>query len=131
TVALIVIVEEVAPGARLPAEHVVGWLVSPGTPAWQLALGIETLVIETPAGTVSVITTLVAVDGPELWTLSVQLIDVPATTVAGPFLVSARSDSAVTLRLTSAWLLVASGSGVSLRTEATSSMFWPSIAVIV
>src|SRR6266849_6982328 len=92
---------------------------------------METLLIETPVGTVSEIWTLVAADGPALLTLSVQLIGMPATTVAGPFLVSARSASAVTVRLTSAWLLVASGSGVSLRADAMSSMFCPCVAVIV
>src|SRR5215469_4192672 len=132
-VAVTVIVDDVAPLARVPALQTVGCAGFPAVPDEQVPPVIDTPVIVTPAGTSSVMTTLVAADGPVFFTWSVQLIPLgtPAMAVAGPFLVRPRSASAVTVRFTSALLFVRFGSGVGLLAVATSSMFIPSLAVTV
>ena len=130
-VACTVITEEVAPGLSEPSEQVVGCVASPGSPAAQVAPGIETEVICTPGGTALESTTLRAVDGPLFVVLEVQVRAVPATPLPKTDSLMARSASAVTVRFTVAVLLVLSGSGVLLRTVAWLSMFWPSVAVIV
>src|SRR5947209_6891885 len=96
TVATMVMVVEEAPAASVPRLHTDGWVGSPATPVTQLAPGIVTEVMVTPAGTVSTIRVLAESDGPALCTLSVQVIGLPAVTVAGEAcLLSARLARAV------------------------------------
>src|SRR5947209_19408612 len=126
---MVIVLDVVRP--RLPSVHTVGCVASRGTATLHVPTGMETLVIDTPAGTVSLIVTFFAVDGPLLETLRFQLIAVPATSVLGPVFVSARSETPVTVRLTCTVLLEASGSGVSLRTTAWLLTSWPSLDVTV
>ncbi len=66
----------------------------------------------TPAGSVSVTLTLAASDGPRFCAVTVYVTLLPATTVAGPVLVTARSADGVTFVVAFAELFPATGSEV-------------------
>ena len=72
-----------------------------------------------PAGSVSVTVSEAASDGPLFTTTSEYDTDPPATTVAGPVLVIARSADGVTVVLSEELLLAAFGSAVVAATDAT------------
>ena len=69
-------------------------------------------------------------DGPLFANVSVHVRLVPATTGSGASLFELRSATDSIVRLASARLLDATGSGVSLRTVATLFTSWPSLDVI-
>ena len=110
----------------------VGCAGSPGTPGTQVPPTLLTETTVTTLGRRSWITTLVAVDGPPLCTVSVYVMFVPATSGSGASLfVRLRSETARMLTPSHASSFAWFGSGVSLETLAQSLTSCASVAVNV
>ena len=127
-VTVTVIVGAVAPVASAGLVQVTETL--PALPQTQPVPVAETNV--TPAGSASVTVRLTASDGPLFTTTSEYATLPPATTVAGPVFVMARSAEAVTVVLTEAVLLVRSGSAAVEDTDAVLDTVaaWPGAVTV-
>src|SRR2546425_483811 len=85
----------------------------------------------TPLGSASVtVIVAAAVEGPPLCTVSVYVMPLPATAVAGALLVIDRSAEALTVVSAQAWLFALLGSGVGELTSAQLCSVPPSLGAV-